>query len=95
MKNGYIVEIPEIPTPDEKKLIQLDAQAKDVICSYLTKSQFIRFRRFDSAKEIWETLRRFMNILKLREMLTLKCFKPCSIIFEVSEMKVLWKLLIV
>lgn len=45
---------PESPTPDEKKLIQLDAQAKDVICTCLSKSQFISFKRFESAKEIWD-----------------------------------------
>lgn len=55
-ENGYTIETPGFPTPLEKKLVQLNAQAKVVICNFLSRTQFIRFGRFESAKEIWDNI---------------------------------------
>lgn len=68
VENGYNIQIPGSPTPDEKKLVQLDAQAKDVICSYLSRMQFIHFGRFDYAKEISDIIEKaYWGILIQRD----------------------------
>ena len=40
---GLTVVIPQAPTDEEKKLIQLDAQAKDEIGGHLNQAQFLRY----------------------------------------------------
>ena len=41
---GLTIAIPQAPTDEEKKLIQLDAQAKDEIGGHLSRAQFLRYR---------------------------------------------------
>ena len=41
---GFTIVIPEAPTEEEKKLIQLDAEAKDEIGGHLSRAQFLRYR---------------------------------------------------
>src|SRR3990170_3092207 len=55
---GFIVVIPQAPTDEEKKLIQLDAQAKDEIGDHLSRAQFLRYRRCETAKELWDVLKK-------------------------------------
>jgi hypothetical protein len=50
VQNGFTVEIPQVPTEHEKKLIQMDAQAKDeLVAISLVHSFFaiasVRLRR--------------------------------------------------
>ena len=53
---GYMIDTQDYLTPWEKRLVQMDAQAKDVICGHLSRSQFLRYRRLESVKEIWDIL---------------------------------------
>ncbi|XP_073355631.1 uncharacterized protein [Aegilops tauschii subsp. strangulata] len=53
---GFIVVIPQAPTDEEKKLIQLDAQAKDEIGGHLSRAQFLRYRQCETTKELWDVL---------------------------------------
>src|SRR3989337_473759 len=53
---GFTVVIPQAPTDEEKKLIQLDAQAKDEIGGHLSRTQFLRYRQCESSKELWDIL---------------------------------------
>ena len=43
-------------TDKEKKLIQLDAQAKDEIGGHLSQAQFLRYRKSETVKELWDVL---------------------------------------
>jgi len=56
VQNGFTVEVPQVPTDHEKRLIQLDAQAKDEIGGHLSRAQFLRYRQCESAKELWDIL---------------------------------------
>src|SRR3990170_6972422 len=53
---GFTVLIPQAPTDEEQKLIQLDAQAKDEIGGHLSRAQFLRHRLCKTAKELWDVL---------------------------------------
>jgi hypothetical protein len=53
---GFTIVIPQAPTDEEKKLIQLDAQAKDEIGGHLSRAQFLRYRQCQTAKELWYVL---------------------------------------
>ena len=53
---GFTVAIPQAPTDEEKKLIQMDAQAKDEIGGHLSRAQFLRYRQCETAKELWDVL---------------------------------------
>ena len=44
------------PTGEEKKLIQLDAQAKDEIGGHLNRAQFICYRQCETVKDLWDVL---------------------------------------
>jgi hypothetical protein len=52
VENGYTIQFPESPTPNDERNIQLDAQAKDIICEHLSRTQFLQNRRLETAKEI-------------------------------------------
>jgi hypothetical protein len=56
VQNGFTVEVPQVPTDHEKKLIQMDAQAKDEIGGHLSRAQFLRYRQCETAKELWDIL---------------------------------------
>lgn len=56
VENGYTLESPESFSPIDERNRQLDAQAKDIICNCLSGNVFIRFRRLETAKQIWEAL---------------------------------------
>ena len=56
VENGYTIQFPESPTPTDERNIQLNAQAKDIICNYICKNIFIRFSRLEKAKQIWDAL---------------------------------------
>ena len=52
--SGFTVAIPQAPTDEEKKLIQMDAQAKDEIGGHLSDAQFLCYRQCETAKELWD-----------------------------------------
>ena len=43
VENGYTIQYPDAPTPDDKAMMRLDAQAKDIICASISKDIFIQF----------------------------------------------------
>ncbi|XP_073368094.1 uncharacterized protein [Aegilops tauschii subsp. strangulata] len=53
---GLIAAVPQAPNDEEKKLIQLYAQAKDEIGGHLNRAQFLRYRQCETAKELWDVL---------------------------------------
>ena len=55
---GFTIFIPQALTDEEKKLIQLDAQAKDEIGGHLSRAQFLRYRQCETAKELWDVLKK-------------------------------------
>src|SRR3990170_563526 len=55
---GFTVVIPQAPTDEEKKLIQLDAQAKDEIGGHLSHAQFLWYRQCQTTKELWDVLKK-------------------------------------
>ena len=57
-KFGFIAEIPQAPTDHEKKLIQMDAQAKDEIGGHLSWAQYLRYRHCETAKDLWDILKK-------------------------------------
>src|SRR3990170_1116101 len=58
VQNGLNFEIPQVPNDQEKKLIQLDAQAKDEIGGHLSRTQFLRYRQCETSKELWDVLKK-------------------------------------
>ena len=56
VQHGYMIETPGYLTPWEKRLVQMDSQAKDEICGHLSRAQFLRYRGLEIAKEIWDIL---------------------------------------
>src|SRR6266566_103778 len=56
VENGYTVQHPEDPTFDED-VILLDAQAKDIISDSISRDIFIRFRKLDTAKQLWDAIK--------------------------------------
>ena len=54
---GFTVAIPQAPTDEEKKLIQMDAQAKDeIVGGHLSCAQFLHYRQCEIAKDLWDVL---------------------------------------
>ncbi|XP_073360357.1 uncharacterized protein [Aegilops tauschii subsp. strangulata] len=53
---GFTVAVPQPPINEEKKLIQMDAQAKDEIGGHLSRAQFLRYRQCETAKDLWDVL---------------------------------------
>jgi len=56
VSNGLNFEIAQVPNDQERRLIQLDAQAKDEIGGHLSRTQFLRYRRCETAKDLWDIL---------------------------------------
>ena len=52
VENGYTIQHPETPTPQDVVNIHLAAQAKDIICDNLSRGMFIRFRDIETAKQL-------------------------------------------
>ena len=56
---GFTVAIPQSPTDEEKKLIHMDAQAKDKIGGHISRAQFLCHRpREETAKDLWDVLKK-------------------------------------
>ena len=56
VEDGYTIQQQNDLTSDDKANLQLDAQAKDIICGSLSKDIFFRFHTFNIAKQIWDAL---------------------------------------
>ena len=52
----FTVVIPQPPIDEEKKIIQLDAQAKDEIGVHLSRGQFLQYCQCETVKELWDVL---------------------------------------
>ena len=52
VENGYTIQQPNDPNSNDKANLQLDAQAKDIICCSLSKDIFLRFQNLDTAKQL-------------------------------------------
>ncbi|XP_073360402.1 uncharacterized protein [Aegilops tauschii subsp. strangulata] len=50
---GFMIEIPQAPTDVDKKLIHMDAQAKDEIGGHLSHAQFLRYHQCETAADLW------------------------------------------
>ena len=57
LENAYIIQQPNDPNSGDKDNLQLDAQAKDIICSSLSKDIFFRFQMLDTAKQLWDAIK--------------------------------------
>jgi hypothetical protein len=57
VENGYTIQQPNDLTSDDKANLQLDAQAKDIICCGLSKDIFRRFQMLGTAKQIWDAIK--------------------------------------
>ena len=55
VEDGYIIQEPNNLNTDAKANLQLDAQAKYIICGVYQKT-FFRFRRLNTANQIWDAL---------------------------------------
>ena len=58
VQHGYMIVSPRYLSPWEKRLVQMDSQAKDEICGYLSRAQFLRYRGLETTKEIWDILKK-------------------------------------
>jgi hypothetical protein len=56
VSNGLNFEIAQVPNDQERRLIQLDAQAKDEIGGHLSRTQFLCYCWCETAKELWDIL---------------------------------------
>ena len=56
LEDGYTIQQQSDLTSDDKANLQLDAQAKDIICSSLSKDIFFRFQRLNTSKQIWDSI---------------------------------------
>ena len=56
MEDGYTIQQQNDLTSDDKANLQLDAQAKDIICESLSKDIFLQFHRLNTLKKIWDAL---------------------------------------
>ena len=56
VEDGYTIQQQNDLTSDDKANLQLDAQAKDIICGSLPKDIFFRFHRLNASKQIWDAL---------------------------------------
>lgn len=50
------IAVPQAPTDEEKKLIQLDVQAKDEIGGHLNRAQFLHYHQCETTKELWNVV---------------------------------------
>jgi len=57
VENGYTIQHPDAPTPDDKTMLRLDAQVKDIICASISKDIFIHFQTLDTAKQLWDAIK--------------------------------------
>lgn len=57
VENGFTIAHPELPTQEEEINIQLDSQARDIICDSLSRNVFIRVCGLSTAKKIWNELK--------------------------------------
>jgi hypothetical protein len=57
VENGYTIQQPNDLTSDDKANLQLDAQAKDIICCGLSKDIFHRFQKLGTTKQIWDAIK--------------------------------------
>ena len=57
VENGYTIQHPDAPTSVDKAILRLNAQAKDIICESISKYIFIRFRKLDNAKQLWDSIK--------------------------------------
>ena len=94
VENGYILQHPDAPNSNDKAMLWLNAQAKDIICESISKDIFIRFRKLDTAEQLWYAIKNFMKNLLPEQILTLKGFMPCLLVLEVFVRKVPWDSLI-
>nr|XP_040258676.1 uncharacterized protein LOC120975981 [Aegilops tauschii subsp. strangulata] len=58
VQNGFFSRSPQVPTNHKKKLIQMDAQAKEEIGGHLSRAQFLRYHECETAKELWDILKK-------------------------------------
>nr|XP_020180918.2 uncharacterized protein LOC109766547 [Aegilops tauschii subsp. strangulata] len=56
VEEGYTIQQQDKLSSDDKENLQLDAQAKDIICGSLSKDIFLWFHRLNTAKQIWDAL---------------------------------------
>ena len=56
VENRYTTQHPDAPTSDDKAMLRLNAQAKDIICASISKDIFIRFRTLDTTKQLWNAI---------------------------------------
>ena len=94
VENGYNIQNLDAPNSDEKAILRLNAQAKDIICGSISKYIFIRFRKLDTAKQLWDAIKMCMKNSLPQQFLTLKCFMSCLLVLEAFVRKALWNSLI-
>nr|XP_020177564.1 uncharacterized protein LOC109763117 [Aegilops tauschii subsp. strangulata] len=56
VEEGYTIQQQDNLSINDKENLQLDAQAKDIICGSLSKDIFLRFHRLNTAKKMWDAL---------------------------------------
>jgi hypothetical protein len=90
VENRYTIQLPDAPNSDDKAILWLNAQAKDIIYDSISKDIFIRFQKLDTAKQLWDAIKNAHEEFMPEQILTLKCFVPCLLVSEVFIRKVLW-----
>ena len=83
---GFTVEIPQAPIDVEKKLIQMDAQAKDEIGGHLSRAQFLRYRQCETMKELWDILEKINEGVSSQEEALIDTLRG-----KVQSVQVHWK----
>jgi hypothetical protein len=57
VEHGYLIQNPDAPNSDDKAILRLNAQAKDIICDSISIDMFFRFRKLDTAKQLWDAIK--------------------------------------
>ena len=57
VENGYTIQHPDAPNSVDKAMLQLNEQAKDIICESISKDIFILFQKLDTAKQLWDAIK--------------------------------------
>ena len=57
VENGYTILHPDAPNSDDKAILRLNAQAKDIIYDSISQDLFFRFRKLDTAKQLWDAIK--------------------------------------
>ena len=57
VENGYTIQHPDAPNSVDKAMLQLNAQAKDIIYESISKDIFILFQKLDTAKQLWDAIK--------------------------------------